>query len=285
MLVITSLSTAVGGRWRVVRSAAQLLHWRRTQRGRMATQPCRVACAIVKHKPAFDCCRPERARTAACGAVQRGGPGGQHERGCMSPDTCGKRMRQWARTALPPSAHYLLRTEVVLRWHCCRRQRAWGSGLGFTLDPNIPTLCPGTHCCRRQRGLWRPVALLRRKCAGGRRSALSSKTQTSAVLQAPVGPWGGLWRSCDADDLAADAVRLHADQTLWEGCVGAGARALPRLYDAGARLGAVRAAIEGALADLSGRRARDYVGGLLWQQSARATDFFARWVELKERKG
>lgn len=66
--------------------------------------------------------------------------------------------------------------------------------------------------------------------------------------------------------------------------MGAGARALPRLYDADARLGAVRAAVEGTLADLGARRARDYVGGLLWQQGARATEYFARWVELKERR-
>lgn len=104
------------------------------------------------------------------------------------------------------------------------------------------------------------------------------------MLQASEGAWGGLWRSCDEDDLAADAARLYTYQALWEGCVGAGERALPRLYDADARLGAVRAALEGALAELSARRARDYVGGLLWQQGVRATEFFARWVELKERR-
>ena len=102
------------------------------------------------------------------------------------------------------------------------------------------------------------------------------------MLQAPEGAWGGLWRSCDEGGLAADAARLHTNQALWEGCARARARALPRLYDADARLGAVRAAVEGALADLGARRARDYVGGLLWQQGVRATEFFARWVELKE---
>ena len=107
---------------------------------------------------------------------------------------------------------------------------------------------------------------------------------SSASLQAPEEPWGGLWRSCDEDNLAADAARLYTDQALWETCEGTGARALPRLYDADARLDAVRAAVERALAELGAQRARDYVGGLLWQQGARATEFFARWVELKERR-
>ena len=105
---------------------------------------------------------------------------------------------------------------------------------------------------------------------------------SSALLQTSEEPWGGLWRSCGEGALAADAARLYTDQALWEGCAGAGARALPRLYDADARLGAVRAAVEDALADLGARRARDFTGGLLWQQGARATEFFARWVELKE---
>ncbi len=49
-----------------------------------------------------------------------------------------------------------------------------------------------------------------------------------------------------------------------------------------ATLGVVRAAVEGALGDLGARRRRDYVGAVLWQQGLRATEFFSRWVELKE---
>ncbi|KAK9839692.1 hypothetical protein WJX81_006431 [Elliptochloris bilobata] len=96
--------------------------------------------------------------------------------------------------------------------------------------------------------------------------------------------WGGLWASCDADGLAADAARLYTDPALWNACAAGGARVLLRLYDAGTRLGAVRAAVEGALAKLRERRAHDYYGSLLWQQSARATEFFARWLELKENR-
>ena len=49
-----------------------------------------------------------------------------------------------------------------------------------------------------------------------------------------------------------------------------------------ATLGVVRAAVEGALGDLAARRRRDYGGAVLWQQGLRATEFFSRWVELKE---
>ena len=35
---------------------------------------------------------------------------------------------------------------------------------------------------------------------------------------------------------------------------------------------------------LAERRAGDVYGALLWQQSARSTEFFSRWIELKERQ-
>lgn len=94
--------------------------------------------------------------------------------------------------------------------------------------------------------------------------------------------WGGLWRATEPAALAADAARLYTDRRLWAACQASGQRLLATLYGADARLAAVRAAVEGALADLETRRGRDYVGAVLWQQGLRATEFFARWVELKE---
>lgn len=42
-------------------------------------------------------------------------------------------------------------------------------------------------------------------------------------------------------------------------------------------------AIEEASRDLSRRREQDFVGQMLWQQQLRSTEFFSRWIELKER--
>ena len=36
-------------------------------------------------------------------------------------------------------------------------------------------------------------------------------------------------------------------------------------------------------ASLLSRRARDFVGASLWADSARATEYFSRWIELKEK--
>ena len=33
---------------------------------------------------------------------------------------------------------------------------------------------------------------------------------------------------------------------------------------------------------LESRRARDYVGGALWHHTVRSTEYFSRWIEMKE---
>ena len=33
---------------------------------------------------------------------------------------------------------------------------------------------------------------------------------------------------------------------------------------------------------LESRRARDYVGGALWHHTLRSTEYFSRWIEMKE---
>ena len=41
-------------------------------------------------------------------------------------------------------------------------------------------------------------------------------------------------------------------------------------------------AFDAALADKEARRNTDYVGHMVWSQQLRATEYFSRWIELKE---
>jgi hypothetical protein len=54
------------------------------------------------------------------------------------------------------------------------------------------------------------------------------------------------------------------------------------LYDRDERLGVVHAAVDEARRVLQERRAADYVGNMLWLQQLRSTEYFSRWIELKE---
>ena len=83
---------------------------------------------------------------------------------------------------------------------------------------------------------------------------------------------------------AEAAVQLASDQAAWKRAQAGGRRLLAQLYAREANLGVVRAAIESARVGLAERRAGDVYGALLWQQSARSTEFFSRWIELKERQ-
>ena len=49
------------------------------------------------------------------------------------------------------------------------------------------------------------------------------------------------------------------------------------------RLQVVSGAITEALSTLNDRRERDFIGAMMWHHSMRSTEFFSRWVELKER--
>lgn len=44
----------------------------------------------------------------------------------------------------------------------------------------------------------------------------------------------------------------------------------------------VQDALDAALLEKEGRRKSDYVGQMLWLQQLRATEYFSRWIELKE---
>ena len=44
----------------------------------------------------------------------------------------------------------------------------------------------------------------------------------------------------------------------------------------------LQAAIVNRLQHLSEVRQQDYIGQMLWQQGTRATEYFSRWIEVKE---
>lgn len=94
--------------------------------------------------------------------------------------------------------------------------------------------------------------------------------------------WGGLWQSTDEEAFAKDGAALYADEGLWETCQQRGYELLTGLYSRKRNLAAVRDATEGAWRSLAERRRQDIMAGILWSQQLRATEYFSRWIELKE---
>ena len=54
------------------------------------------------------------------------------------------------------------------------------------------------------------------------------------------------------------------------------------IFDKEKNLLIVNNAIEDALLNRDERRSRDNVGAMLWHQTMRSTEYFSRWIELKE---
>ena len=99
------------------------------------------------------------------------------------------------------------------------------------------------------------------------------------------GGWGGLISPGDADSAAECAVRLHEDRDLWSSARSDGLGLLRTLFDRDRNLAAVAAAMGRAVRGLEERRDADVTGAALWHQSNRSTEFFSRWIELKETRG
>jgi len=99
------------------------------------------------------------------------------------------------------------------------------------------------------------------------------------------GRWGGLWTALDAAAFAADAVRLYNDDMLWAACSSRGAALHDALAGRDATLAPVLDALEALAADpasLGAARAADHTGAAFWAAGVRATEYFSRWIELKE---
>ena len=96
-------------------------------------------------------------------------------------------------------------------------------------------------------------------------------------------PWGGLVADEPAA-FAAAAVTLATDASAWEAAQARSRKLLAQLYGKQGNLEGIRQAIERAsdTEGLAKRRASDFTGAMLWHQTARSTEFFSRWIELKE---
>ncbi|GJP69124.1 hypothetical protein CLOP_g25747 [Closterium sp. NIES-67] len=97
--------------------------------------------------------------------------------------------------------------------------------------------------------------------------------------------WGGLCGAEDAESFVADAVRLYCDQQLWATCQSAGRAILHQQFGMPRNGPALLASLAAAKSNMGDHRLRDYTAAILWHDSNRATEYFSRWIELKERGG
>lgn len=98
-----------------------------------------------------------------------------------------------------------------------------------------------------------------------------------------LGDWGGLVVS-NEDEFVEAAVNLYTTKELWEYSQSKGVELLNSLFNKEQNLPLIDEALSDAMMNLEQRRRRDITGQLLWHQSNRSTEYFSKWIELKEVK-
>mmetsp|Transcript_5635 Transcript_5635/g.34985 ORF Transcript_5635/g.34985 Transcript_5635/m.34985 type:complete len:499 (-) Transcript_5635:1557-3053(-) len=102
------------------------------------------------------------------------------------------------------------------------------------------------------------------------------------IADAKTEGWGGLWKASCASELARDAAALYSNPSLWTTTVAQGRHILEEEFSPRASQVALDTVLDTAMVSLERRRRHDYLGQMLWGQQYRATEYFSRWIELKE---
>lgn len=100
-----------------------------------------------------------------------------------------------------------------------------------------------------------------------------------------VGDDAGMLTANDTASLVSAVVELYKDgaSDARRKYVDNGHVLLKQLYDPTRNLNRLDSAVKNALSDLPERRKCDYTASLLWHQNARSTEYFSKWIELKEK--
>jgi hypothetical protein len=89
--------------------------------------------------------------------------------------------------------------------------------------------------------------------------------------------------AASAEEFAAQAVALAQSPQEWRHAQQAGDRILAELFDEQNEIQPLEQVLLSAQTHLQARRATNVTGQMLWHHTARSTEYFSRWIELKEK--
>ena len=75
---------------------------------------------------------------------------------------------------------------------------------------------------------------------------------------------------------------MYTQKQQWQRCQVEGSRLLNNLFDGRVNLPKVENGIRLGMKDLHKNRRLDKVGSILWRDTLRSTEYFSKWIELKE---
>lgn len=96
-----------------------------------------------------------------------------------------------------------------------------------------------------------------------------------------ISDWGGNIAS-NSNDFVDAAIWIYSNDADWEVAKTNGQTLLRQLFDGTHTLPVVESSISDALLHCKERRKHDMMRAVMWHQTARSTEYFSRWIELKE---
>lgn len=95
------------------------------------------------------------------------------------------------------------------------------------------------------------------------------------------GSWGGLIKD-NTDEFVSAAVQLYTQKDVWQDCQSRGSNILTKQFNGDKNLPIVTKRICDGMIDLKKLRQANIIGSILWRDTNRSTEYFSRWIELKE---
>lgn len=157
------------------------------------------------------------------------------------------------------------------------------SGPGLSVEGFLPDVASGLAAARVNLAPLRYGAGIKGKVADG-------WAQGTPAVASPVAaegmhenrPFGGLIAEGPEAFIEA-AVRLHEDEGAWTKASEQGLALLQELYQPQQNTGLLLERIEKLWVEREESRARNLFGAIVWQQGMRSTEYFSRWLEVKNR--
>jgi hypothetical protein len=94
--------------------------------------------------------------------------------------------------------------------------------------------------------------------------------------------WGGLIEN-NAQDIAAAAIKLYCDQTLWQTSQQQGTIILQKYFGAINHLQSLIDRLKILHANVAAERRQNFIGAMLRHHSLKSTQYMSQWIEAKNR--
>ena len=94
--------------------------------------------------------------------------------------------------------------------------------------------------------------------------------------------WGGAVAS-DTNSFVESAVNLYTNDRIWNRSKERSTVLLHTIFGKEHNFNLVESAVKDAIDTLKERRACDITSAMLWHQNMRSTNYFSKWIELKEK--